>query len=542
MWINQLNYANLSFLVVDDAPSMRGVLRDMLRQNNAQVVELRTNGDEAIEALRLRAFDVVLCDDDLGDGRNGQQVLEEAKARGLVGPACAWLMLCSEKSAEMIAGVMEYQPDGYLLKPFKVSDLQARLQKIMPKKIALVDIDQALRAKDYRQALTLCDGRLAAAKTPNLELLRIKCNIHIAMDEPSHAKLVYEQIIGRSKAPWAKVGLAKLLYREGDYAAAKAVLQTCMSDSPSFVEAYDWMAKVLLKEQRMEEAEEILARAVKLSPNSPTRQAMLGEVAMKGGHTELAEKAFRKSVNVGKYSISRTADAYLGLARSASANGRLGDALQALTDVGREFDEPAVQLKAQVAKGIAYQENGQADKALDVARTLATLVEEGTLSTDAATTADLADLLITSGGKTERTLALQVVEGLVRDNHDNQAMVGRLQAVMEARDLGDVGRSLIEKTRQEAIDLMSRGALLAREGRYSEAVDWMRQAKAALPGNARVLFNAVAVMLAYLEKLGHDDAVLEEARVTLASAVHLAPDDERAASLAERLHHLMSSV
>ena len=85
---------------------------------------------EAIGLLRNHKYDVVLCDFNLGDGKNGQQLLEEAKITNLIGPACAWIMITAEKTTEAVMGAVEYQPDGYLLKPITAAQLQTRLKKI----------------------------------------------------------------------------------------------------------------------------------------------------------------------------------------------------------------------------------------------------------------------------------------------------------------------------------------------------------------------------------------------------------------------------
>jgi hypothetical protein len=48
--------------------------------------------------LLAKTRDVVLCDYNLGDGKNGQQVLEETRVRNLMLPSSVWLMVSAEKA------------------------------------------------------------------------------------------------------------------------------------------------------------------------------------------------------------------------------------------------------------------------------------------------------------------------------------------------------------------------------------------------------------------------------------------------------------
>jgi CheY-like chemotaxis protein len=132
----ELNFSGKNVLIVDDYMEVRSILRDMLSSCGAEMkkIHMATNGNEAIAWLKKVPFDIVLCDLILGSGKNGQQVLEEAKYQSLVGPSCLWLMITVEKTMEAVTGTAEYQPDAYLLKPVTEASLRSRLAKIWTKK------------------------------------------------------------------------------------------------------------------------------------------------------------------------------------------------------------------------------------------------------------------------------------------------------------------------------------------------------------------------------------------------------------------------
>ena len=66
-------------LIVDDFAEMRSSLRNMLTPFDANDISMASTGEEAIELIAHNKFDIIMCDYNLGDGKDGQQVLEEAK-------------------------------------------------------------------------------------------------------------------------------------------------------------------------------------------------------------------------------------------------------------------------------------------------------------------------------------------------------------------------------------------------------------------------------------------------------------------------------
>ena len=74
-------YSNMRFLVVDDFSDFRSSVKGMLGQMAAQHIDIAANGEEALSLCRKTRYDVILHDYNLGEGKNGQQVLEELPAR-----------------------------------------------------------------------------------------------------------------------------------------------------------------------------------------------------------------------------------------------------------------------------------------------------------------------------------------------------------------------------------------------------------------------------------------------------------------------------
>jgi len=133
-------------LIVDDFQSMRTMLRDFVKSMGMTRVETACHGKDAISHLAESRHDIVLCDYNLGPGANGQQVLEEARTRNLIGVSTIWVIVTAEKTADMVMGAAEIKPDDYLLKPINQVLLQSRLEKLIARKQSLGWVENAIRS------------------------------------------------------------------------------------------------------------------------------------------------------------------------------------------------------------------------------------------------------------------------------------------------------------------------------------------------------------------------------------------------------------
>lgn len=533
----EVNFSRKSFLVIDDFQGMRTVLRDVLRSCGADSkrIETAANGREATRLLASQQFDVVLCDFNLGPGANGQQVLEEAKVRQLIGPACAWIMITAEKTADAVTGAAEFQPDAYLLKPITETTLRQRLAKIWARKEMFADIDQAMRHGDYAKAVRLCDERIGVDKAIAPELIRTKGDLLLKAGNLSQARQVFEAILAERDVPWAKAGLAKVLIQSGELATAKTLLEETIRDTPYFLEAHDLLAQTFQGLGEFEAAAQSLEHAAKLSPNSVTRQKILGDVSLKLGRLDNAERAFRKSVNLGEYSVLKAPDAYLGLAKTCSAKDSPDEALKVLGQLNKTFTDDQSRLKAMAVEGIVHHQAGNVGKALEVATALEREVSlKGGLTADQSSL-DVARLLFATG---KQGRAVEFLQDQVRNNPDNAALLNEVKDIFSGAAMGEEGAALIEISRQEGMELMNRGVLQARDGHFEQAIASMREARQAMPSNVRVLLNFAYVLITCMQKTGVAPGLVGEAREALQAANALQPGQVRHAQLSVALDAL----
>jgi len=534
-----VDWSNKAYLVVDDFIGIRQLLRESLRNLGARHIDQASSGGEAMALLTRTRYDVVLCDYNLGEGKNGQQVLEEARVRNLLIPSCVWMMVSAEKSIESVMGAAEHQPDAYLIKPITEGVLLTRLNRVWHKKQVFKQIDQAYAEKDFLRAARMCDEQIAASKVHEIELLRMKADLLLKSGEPGKARDAYERALQEREYQWARTGLAKIRMANGEFEQARQIFQTVIAENRYYMDAYDNLAKAFAAMGQAEEACNILERASKMSPNSVTRQRELGAVSLKLGHVGMAEKAFRKCIAIGEYSVMKSADPYLGLARVCGMRNDTKEAMALLNTAQREFSADQIGLRAKITEGMVYHESGDYRRARKAGDELEEMLKAQSERPDIPTCMEMAALLFAVGVKESPVELLCYV---IRNNHDNTVLLDEVQRVFDKARMTDEGFALIKSSKKEASDLMNQGVLLWKTGKLPEAVAWMREARRELPNNLRILFNCAQILVSHMQQLGYDEALSREATEVLLHVDKIQPGQQRFAQLMEQLAALCPKV
>jgi CheY-like chemotaxis protein len=523
------------FLLVEDFEAMRSVLKGLLLRCGAQRVDTATDGREATAMLRKGAYDVVMCDYNLGTGKNGQQLLEEARLNGWIGPASVWLMITAEKTSDMVSVAAEDAPDDYLLKPITEGVLQTRLLKLVERKKSLAGIAAAMKAGDWRLALQACAEQLAEGTRSVAEVLRLQAQLYQRLGEWSKAQAVYEAVLQRGPIAWARLGMAQVHVHAKNLPLARTTLLETVRDHPQYLEAYDYLANLLSTQGQYPEELAVLERAATLSPNSAARQAALGKVALRQGQRDAAARAFARSMKLAEHSAIENVEPFLGMARLHSEGGQPAEAHKVLADLTRRFDGRNAQVLAKAEAVRAMQAAGDAEGAARLAGELAALAEDAASPLPSETALRIAETLIESK---QVEGATQLLKYVTRNNHDDETLVRRAQQAFDGAGIGAAGSEALAAARRQATDSMSEGVRLMAQGDLKAALDSLRAAKLAMPQNTRVLLNFAAVAISCLERQGRSAELEAEVRTTIATAQALRPGDARGVELLGRLANL----
>jgi len=122
---------NISILVVDDFPTMRRIVKNLLKELGFENMEEAEDGNMALEMLRNSHFDLVVSDWNMPN-LDGLGMLQHIRAD----PALAKtpvLMVTAEAKKENIIAAAQAGANGYVVKPFTAATLEEKLNKIFEK-------------------------------------------------------------------------------------------------------------------------------------------------------------------------------------------------------------------------------------------------------------------------------------------------------------------------------------------------------------------------------------------------------------------------
>jgi len=116
----------MRILVVDDEPALRSSLERALGLDR-HVVELAEDGVQALDRLALAPVDAVVLDVSM-PGLDGLEVCRRLRAAGDRTPV---LMLTARDAIDDRVDGLDAGADDYLVKPFALRELQARLRALL---------------------------------------------------------------------------------------------------------------------------------------------------------------------------------------------------------------------------------------------------------------------------------------------------------------------------------------------------------------------------------------------------------------------------
>jgi tetratricopeptide (TPR) repeat protein len=530
------DFSKKSFLIIEDYESMRTILRNLLGRAGATHIDAASSGNNAVAMLERNRYDAVLCDLHLGQGKNGQQVLEEARLRRLVAPHTVWLMVSSEKTAEMVMGTVETRPDDYLVKPITETLLFTRLLRQMDKKKVLAPIEQAVRDHEYLKALRMLDQLIAIPNPYTWDMKRLKADLALLSGNLGLAREVFEEALSQRDLPWARLGLARILFQDGRLEEARQHLLHVTGGSRSYLEAHDWLARTLEGLGDLDGAQEALERALSVSPHVATRQSSLGQVAARRGDLETAERAYRRGIELGRSSPQASAEPYLSLARVFLARDESGEAAKVMGRLASDMkDDGNAQFLARVMEIPIRLKSGGEKVVRQLLAGLAPRLRDDAHLLPPELVFDLADPLMRLG---EMETIHAMFSSLLANHHEHPDYADRVRTLYAEAGRADEGVKLVEEATRSAMDIMDKGVRLSREGKLDEAISLLREARQKIPGNPRLLLNHAYLLINYMEQRGRDLHLVNEALECIQSALRLRPHDKRAGELLGRLEQV----
>ncbi len=295
-------YAKLQALIVDDFESFRITLSKMLQEFGIGTVESVASSNDALRYCSSKVYDVILCDQNLGKDKTGQQILEVLRHKPNLNSDSLFVLVSAEPNKSIIMAAYDYEPDAYLTKPITVQTLGQRLERLFKQRMALAPIYKALKDKDVDSAIHLCETEIAAGNRYTGSCQKMLGRMLLQVGNLEKAEALYRNILDVRQLDWAMLGMAQAKKMQGDSLSAQQWLEEIIQFNPLNLKAYDVLASILAERGDYQGQQKVIQKSVDISPLSILRQQELGNVSFKNNDLLGAANAYRKAVKIGENS------------------------------------------------------------------------------------------------------------------------------------------------------------------------------------------------------------------------------------------------
>ncbi|PMS22505.1 chemotaxis protein CheY [Trinickia dabaoshanensis] len=122
---------SMKILVVDDFPTMRRIVRNLLKELGYSNVDEAEDGAAGLSRLQGGGFDFVISDWNMPN-MDGLEMLKRIRADAALSHLPV-LMVTAESKKENIIAAAQAGASGYVVKPFTAATLDEKLTKILEK-------------------------------------------------------------------------------------------------------------------------------------------------------------------------------------------------------------------------------------------------------------------------------------------------------------------------------------------------------------------------------------------------------------------------
>lgn len=497
-------YNNKKCLVIDDFPEIRGSLTRTLKTFGANAVDTAADGQDAIKLCTKKKYDIVLCDYNLGAGKDGQQILEEVRFLRVLLMTSLFVMITGESSREMVLGALECQPDDYITKPYTQASLKVRLDKAIVRHEALIHIKKCISSGDYRKALEYCNEVISGHGKYAGDCLKMKGQLHFLLKQLKEAQAVYESVLGKKPVVWAKLGMSKTQMALENYDAAEELLNEIISEDDRYIEAHDMLSELYTARKDSIHAQKSVESATRISPKSVLRHRKLAQLADQNHDDDIALKSHQHAIKWGLNSCHESEQDYFNYARKAGDIVKGNDSTESKMIVKqannfldrarkRYSDKPEVAVQAQMVETQLLVSEGKDDKAKQSAKKA-----KGMYKNLAAPPLDTSlEFARTLHAMDEESEAREVLT-LLAARHENDAEIMQIIDGITGEPISDAGKKVAAKLTKEGIGSYE-------EKDFSAAIAVFEEALVTYPKHIGLNLNLIQALLSDTEAHGYQE-------------------------------------
>lgn len=528
--------SNITAMIIEPHSGMRASIHNMLNLCGISKIDHAVSSGTAIRSLKTRVYDIILCEYDLAEGQDGQQLLEDLRHNKMIPLSSIFMMVTAERTYEKVVSAAELAPTDYLLKPFTADSLLERIARALERRSHFLPIYRAMEEGDLEGAISQCLAGEEANPRYALDFMRLRAELHVALGQAVEAEAIYRRLYEIKAVAWARLGLAKTLFMQNRLEEAEDLLKNLVSDNKRFMDAYDWLAKTHQAVGHMEEAKEVLEAAVSISPHAVRRLRQLGEVAIETGDVDTAERSFQQVVAKSRHSEFRDPEDHVKLVKTLVQKGDTQQAAMVARDlVKSQAGSEKLTICRAISAGLIHEGNGDTERAADEFSAAVEACREG-VKVSSNLKMDLARKCLDNDLEDgAREVMLDVM-----NNAADGAALTKAMKVFEDAGRKEIAEEVAKESRKHVVGLVSNGAERAKQGDFRGAVDLMTEAARKFPENPQLVFNAALALLRCLENEGWDNAQGEQARWYLDATRRIDPNNPKLAPLNDLYQSVLS--
>jgi DNA-binding response OmpR family regulator len=496
-------------LVIDDFANVRKAIRTMLLDLGFQTVNEAGDGNSATKLMRETKHDLVLCDFNLGKGRDGMRLLEEWRLLNLLAPEALFVLITGETARDIVISALEIEPDDYLTKPFTMEVLSIRMMRLFERRQIMLPLIAALDKKDWPVVARI--AREVNDQHPRYRSAAQKYFVEalIQQNHLTEAESFLYGLLGKRYQCWAQTYLHRIELLQDKPDSAEKGLKAVLQRSPNEMVAYDYLVNALQAQDKGEEVQFWLEQAIARAPRNINRQQHLVAVAQENLDLQRANLAQRDLLNLAAdtmhESLGRFQTYIKDLQHEAGScdEVRRKEIQREITNAGKRMLEsfPSDHNARLFSKALQIQKSNAKSADVRYERSLKALFEESFEDTDQ---------LIP-----ETAIFVAETFYLAKRFDEGDEMVRRFkicfshlpQVVSTLNSLQ--AEPIPVSARKEAKELNSQGIDLYRRHEYSASIQFFERAISLSPRHPGIILNFVQSHLMQMKSDGKNRTVIE---------------------------------
>ena len=229
------------------SPLAREALRTIAQNVGAFAVEFASNHQDAIYRIRNNAPDIILCDYVLGEGRSGQQLLEELRRFNLLSDDTIFMMVTGEQAYEQVVSAVELVPrrlhhQTLFARQVAPAARPHRGQEEVLRRLLPGKTQAGLRR---RPRPPCCRPRQRGRPPLPLRNPAPGGRGFLAAGDATAAEAAYRNILDNYGFPWARAGVARALHHQNKLTEARAEIDRVVASTPIISDASDLKGQYL---------------------------------------------------------------------------------------------------------------------------------------------------------------------------------------------------------------------------------------------------------------------------------------------------------